>query len=417
MLMRVGIEKIDLYGGRAYLDIADLAEARGGTFEELERRQLVPYETRAILPPYEDAVTLAVNAAERLLSDEDRDRIELVIVATESAVDLGKPVSSWVRRFCGLPANSRNFEVKHMCYGGTAALRMAAAWAASGERPGRKALVINADLSRTRNHLSTEDDDLGELMAGGSAVAMLVGDDPRVLELEPGKAGHWSNEISDALRPNSRTEIITGQTSLYSYLDALEETFEAYRSVVGDVDFERDFARNIYHAPFPGMTMIAHRTLLNVIGGYDKAAIEESYRTRVADSTHFIRRIGSAYGGSTFICLLGMLQATVGLTTGDRLSIFAYGSGCQGEFYSGLAGPSAAETVRGRDIGGHLDSRLRLAVEQYEQIEKACEANIDEPSFPPVSQDVGDLYARRYDGNRLLVLEDVRDYRREYRWS
>src|SRR5262249_37449901 len=121
--MRVGIEKANLYGGRAYLTIADLASARGGSLDALERRQMVPYEARSIIPPYEDSVTLAVNATERLLSDADREQIELVVVATESAVDFGKPISTWVQRFSRLPAHSRNFEVKHMCYGGTAALR------------------------------------------------------------------------------------------------------------------------------------------------------------------------------------------------------------------------------------------------------------------------------------------------------
>ena len=415
--MPVGIEKIDLYGGRARLDIAELAAARGETLEGLARRQMVPYETRAIVPPYEDPVTLAVNAGERLLSDSDREQVDLIVVATESAVDFGKPISTWVQRFCGLPANSRNFEVKHMCYGGTAALRIAAYWVLSGVRPGRKALVINTDLSRTRNHVKTEEDDLGELMAGGSAVAMLVSAEPQVLELEPEKAGCWTRELSDALRPNSRTEIITGTTSFYSYLDALEETYDDYERVVGEVDFDTYFARNIYHAPFPGMTMIAHRTLLNHVGVTDAAAIDASYRTRVADSTHFIRRIGSAYGGSTFICLLGMLHASAGLSGGDRLSIFAYGSGCQAELYSGLVGPAAQAYVRGLDIDQHLDSRVALTVEQYEQIEKACETNIDVRTYESLSQDVGDLYAQRYEGQRLLVLEDVRDYHRNYRWS
>jgi hydroxymethylglutaryl-CoA synthase len=415
--MRVGIEKIHLYGGRAYLNIADLTTSRGGDVQDLTRRQLVPYETRAIVPPYEDSVTLAVNAAERLLSPEDREQIELIVVATESAVDFGKPISTWVQRFCKLPAHSRNFEVKHMCYGGTAALRVAASWVASNVRPGKKALVINTDLSRTHNHVQTEDDDLGELMAGGSAVAMLVSSEPQVLELELEKAGYWTKEMSDALRPNSRTEIITGQTSFYSYLDALEETYEQYERIVGSFDFDTYFKKNIYHAPFPGMTMIAHRTLLNKIGVEGKAAIEASYRARVGDSTHFIRRIGSAYGGSTFICLLGMLQVAADLQSGDRLSIFAYGSGCQAEFYSGLVGPEASAYVRSLDIDHHLDTRLRLSVEQYEQIEQACEANIDGRDYKPLTQDVGDLYAQRYDGQRLLVLEEVRNYHRNYRWS
>lgn len=415
--MRVGIEKMGLYGGRAYLDIADLAIARGGTLDELTRRQMVPYESRAIVPAYEDPVTLAVNAAERMLSPQDRERIELIVVATESAVDFGKPISTWVQRFCGLPAHSRNFEVKHMCYGGTAALRVAASWVASGVRPGKKALVINSDLSRTRNHLKTEADDLGELMAGGSAVALLVSGDPQVLELELDRAGCWTNELSDALRPNARTEIITAETSFYSYLDALEETYEQYARIVGDVDLERDFKKHVYHAPFPGMTMVAHRTLLNLVGVLDRAAIEASYRARVADSIHFIRRIGSAYGGSTFICLLGTLHCGGDLDAGDRLSIFAYGSGCQAEFYSGLVGPAATAYVRGLGIDEHLDSRLRLSVEQYEEIEAACEANVDQPTCDPLGQDVGDLYAQRYAGRRLLVLESLRDFQRSYRWS
>jgi hydroxymethylglutaryl-CoA synthase len=415
--MRVGVEKLNLYGGRAYLTIADLASARGGSLDQLEQRQMVPYEARAIIPPYEDTVTLAVNAAERLLTDADREQIELVVVATESAVDFGKPISTWVQRYSRLPAHSRNFEVKHMCYGGTAALRVAASWVLSNVRPGKKALVINSDLSRTRNHVQTEDDDLGELMAGGSAVAMLVSAEPTVFELEPQKAGYWTHELSDALRPNSRTEIITGQTSLYSYLDALEETYDRYVECVGDFDFETYFRKNIYHAPFPGMTKIAHATLLNRLGVDDKEAIDASWRERVADSTHFARHIGSAYGASTFICLLGMLHAGTGFTAGDRFSVFAYGSGCQAEFYSGLVGAGAEQYVRDLDIEEHLASRTRLGVEQYEQIEKACESNIDAPNYQPIAQDVGDLYAQRYEGRRLLVLDGVRDYQRQYSWS
>ncbi|MFB9547711.1 hydroxymethylglutaryl-CoA synthase, partial [Micromonospora sagamiensis] len=196
-----------------------------------------------------------------------------------------------------------------------------------------------------------------------------------------------------------------------------EETYERYEHLVGEVDFETYFRKNIYHAPFPGMTKVAHKTLLNRLGVYDKAAIEASWRERVADSTHFARRIGSAYGASTFICLLGMLHAGTGFAAGDRFSVFAYGSGCQAEFYSGLVGPDATTYVRGLDVDQHLDSRVRFTVDQYEQVEKACEVNIDERTYHPLGQDVGDLYAQRYDGQRLLVLEDVRDYHRHYRWS
>ncbi len=87
-------------------------------------------EERSLNPLWEDPVTMGVNAANAILTDEDRGRIELLVVATESGVDYEKPISTWVQRYARLSANCRNFEVKHACYGGTAGLQMAAAWLA-----------------------------------------------------------------------------------------------------------------------------------------------------------------------------------------------------------------------------------------------------------------------------------------------
>lgn len=136
--MKLGIEKINLYAGGLCLDAVALAEARGITRERAVEQLMLG--TRSVLPAYEDAVTLAVNAGKRLLADTDRAQVGLLIVATESAVDFGKPVSTWVHRFCELPPNCRNFEIKHACYGGTAAMRMATAWLETEAAKGKKAL-------------------------------------------------------------------------------------------------------------------------------------------------------------------------------------------------------------------------------------------------------------------------------------
>ena len=95
--------------------------------------------------PFEDVVTLAVNAAMPMLTAADREAIRLLIVATESSPDQEKPVSSWVHHFLGLRSDCRNFEVKHACYGATGALQVAIGWLMSAADPGAKALIINAD--------------------------------------------------------------------------------------------------------------------------------------------------------------------------------------------------------------------------------------------------------------------------------
>ncbi|MDZ8262104.1 hydroxymethylglutaryl-CoA synthase family protein [Nostoc sp. ChiQUE01b] len=406
--MPIGIEKLNLYSGQFYLEIADLAEARGKNFQHIADSLMC--KTRSVYPVYEDAITLAVNAAKQLLSPQDLEDIELLIVGTESAVDCGKSLSTWVHRFCNLSPNCRNFEVKHACYGGTAAFKMAASWVVSGARPGKKALVINTDFSSVT--LNTDQ----EFICGGGAVAMLVSANPQILEIELDKAGYWTKEISDYLRPTFNTEVIKSETSLYSYLDALEGAFSHYEQIVGSVDYDADFKKHIYHAPFPAMTFQAHRTILNRFEAVGKAAAKLSFQSKVAESIHFAQQIGSSYGGSNFICLLSLLNYAKDLSPGDRISLFAYGGGCQAEFYSATIGKAATEIVRSLNIDEHLNQRLRLSVADYEASELTREKYSDRRDFN-LENYLDERYEKRYRDRGLLVLSNVENYYRQYKWS
>lgn len=404
--MRVGIEKINLYAGKLYLDIAELAQVRGQDPQYIATHMMC--DKRSVYPIYEDAVTMAVNAAKRLLASEDVKDIELLVVGTESAVDFGKPLSTWVHRFAELPENCRNFEVKHACYGATGALKMAASWVAAGIRPGKKALVISTDFSRS--HLNSQ----AEYICGGCAVAMLVSASPQILELPLERAGYWTTEISDTFRPTSRAEVGNNEVSLYSYLDALEGAYYHYEQIVGEVDYERDFKKHIYHAPFPAMTFQAHRTMLSTFNAVSKAAAKESFQQRVAESLYFAKRVGSAYGASNFLCLLSLLTKAKDLKGHGKISLFAYGSGCQGEFYEGIIGPNAPELVSSLHLEQHLNERMRLSVAEYEAIELAREAFIDSADYQP-ERDAA--YESCYAGEGLLVLKEVDNYLRKYEWS
>lgn len=409
-MSRVGIEKINLYAGRASLDIGELARARNEDPAYVSDELMC--HVRSIYPPYEDAVTLAVNAAMRLLSPEDAARIELLLVGTESAVDMGKPVADWVHRFCGLSPRCRNLEVKHACYGTTGALKLACSWVASGVRPGKKALVINTDLSAQA--IGTRQETAG----GGCAVAFVVGDNPEVLEVELDRAGYWTTEIADTYRPTPSVEVIRGEVSVFSYLDALDGAFGQYEQMVGPIGYEADFKKHLYHAPFPGMALQAHRAALARFGRVTKKQALQSFRERVEPSLHFAKRIGTAYGSSTFIGVCGLLATAPDLAAGDRISIFAYGSGCQSELYSARVGARAQELVRAAGIDQHLAERRSVTVAEYEENDRVRESYIGRAGCQlPLGLPTG-LYEERYCGRKLLTLRTVGDdYQRSYAWS
>ncbi|HEY0791889.1 MAG TPA: hypothetical protein VGD78_12570, partial [Chthoniobacterales bacterium] len=146
--MQVGIEAINFYGGRTYLDVRSLFEARG---LDLRRFDNLMIRRKSVALPCEDPVSCGVNAAKPLvdqLSQSEKNQIELLVTATESGLDFGKSLSTYLHDYLGLSRNCRLFEVKHACYGGTAALQAAINLIASGASPGAKALVIATDLAK-----------------------------------------------------------------------------------------------------------------------------------------------------------------------------------------------------------------------------------------------------------------------------
>ncbi len=407
--MTVGIEKLSLYPGRLCMDALELARAAGCDPEQVGRQVMIGLRT--VVPAHEDAVTMAVNAATLLLSPEDRRDVELVIVNTESGVDYSKSVASWVHRFCELPTRCSGFEVKSACYGAVGALRLAAHWVASGVRPGKKALVVSTDFS-----LRTPDVEL-DMVGGGCAVAMLVGRDARVLELDLDRRGCWTSEIADTFRPAARVEIADGEVSLYSYLDALEGAYEDFERSTGARDYAASFEKHIYHAPFPGMAFQAHRAMLRRAGAAGASEVRRSFDERVRDGLHLARRLGTAYGASNFVGLLGHLIAAPDLSPGDRVSLFAYGSGCQGEFYSGRLGAAAAARGEFAALDRAVDARRRVGMAEYARFEDLRDEYASRADYVVDRDAVPGVYDDLYRGQHLLVLREVKAWRRTYEWS
>jgi 3-hydroxy-3-methylglutaryl CoA synthase len=156
-------------------------------------------------------------------------------------VDQEKPISTWVQRYVGLPSRARNIEVKHACYGATASIQLAASWIASGMARGQTALIINTGESRT--HLGAPWD----FVLGASATALLISDNPWVLEIEPEGSGVYTYEVSDLTCPTSQVETGNSETSLLSYLEALEGALDDFLRLHPEAaNLDAYFQRNIY---------------------------------------------------------------------------------------------------------------------------------------------------------------------------
>jgi hydroxymethylglutaryl-CoA synthase len=376
----VGIEAIHAYAPQDALPLAALAEARGVPATKLTEGLGV--KAMAVASPCEDVVTLAATAGARCLraARVDPREIGLLLVATETGVDHSKPVSIFVHELLGVGPQCRTYEVKHACYGGTAALMTAADWVrANGARP-RRALVVAADIARYA--LGSP----GEPTQGAGAVAMLISAEPRALFLSEESGLHAAN-VYDFWRPLERREaLVDGKHSIDCYLDALTGAFRAYRDLERpplepDEGLVDRLARVLYHTPFPKMAAKAHRRLLDIDrpGGADDAAYAASYRELVAPGLEAVAQVGNTYTASLYFCLAAVLESDARALTGRRLGFFSYGSGCCAEFFTGLV-PSSAASLPATGVRDVLARRRLIDVPAYEQLLARGEQGGDAPA-------------------------------------
>jgi 3-hydroxy-3-methylglutaryl CoA synthase len=405
----LGIEKIRVYPTALQLNLDSLAGVRGYDVAYMHKELMV--ERRGVNPPWEDPVTMAVNAAKPMLTPEDIDSIGLLIVSSESGLDQEKSLSSWVFHHLGLKSSCRHFEIKIACYAGTAALRMAMAWLGSPlAKKGQKALIINTDESLISLHKPWE------YNSGGGAVAMLISDQPDFFAYEDGKFGIYAHDVTDVIRPLPWLEIANNEISLFSYMEALAAAYENYEENVGAIDFTSYFNYNVYHVPFSGISFRAHKQLMSINTDASAAEVREDFNRRVQPSLCYADKIGATYGGSIFIALLGLID-TVDVQPNDRIGIYSYGSGSCAEFYSGLVGEKSKEAARQAGLQALLNNRFELTVAQYELLENE-RVKIRQSSDCTVNRDlIPGLYETAYQGKELLIYTGATEYCRSYEVS
>jgi len=389
-----GIDDLSVYGSTLSVAAVDIARARGKPERSVTGIGLV---RRSLAPPWEDPVTLAVNAARPLAGPD----VGLLIVATESGVDFAKPLSSYVHKWLELPGGCRHLEVKHACYGGTGALKLASAWVR--EQEGRRALVVMTDMARRLFG------DPAEPAEGAGAVALSVTARPRVLALDPW-SGVAAREVYDVMRPTPTKEVIHSALSLAAYLDLLEEAWAGYAAAAGGDAFGR-LAHIAYHPPVPPLVEQAHGILIESCRPDDDPLA--SFERMVRPSFRYTRELGNTYSACLYAALAGLVDSGAA----GRVGLYSYGSGSCAEFTSGVLGESAAATVGRHAIAAQLEARRPIDVATYERTVVATETGMTEADWEPDRESITGHWASHYRGQSRLILQSVRDHYRDYAWS
>lgn len=352
----VGIASLGLQLPSLALDVRDLATLRGVDPNKFTLG--LGCREMALCAEDEGIVDLALGAARRALSrwNGDLEDLGLIVVGTETAVDMSRPLAAWVADGLGLRGAVRSYEVKHACYGGTLALRQAVEWKLSGASNGKAALVIAADVALY------EPRDPGEPTQGAGAVAFVV-DEPKIAAVDV-RSHAWSEPEFDFWRPVGHDfPSVDGPLSLDCYKRAAERCFRQWLDAARDEELS-DLASVCFHVPFPKMVKKAVLGLGESLGWSEDDALA-FYAEKVEPTMEWNLHTGNAYTAALWIAVA---RSLAGQPEGTRLAAFSYGSGFGSELLTLTAGPGAAEAAWTEDVDHDLASRRRIGVEEYEAL-------------------------------------------------
>ncbi|GKT03251.1 hydroxymethylglutaryl-CoA synthase [Furfurilactobacillus entadae] len=349
--MNVGIDKMGFYTPHYVLDMTDLANARGD--EPAKYHIGIGQSEMAVVPVTQDVVTMAANAAAQVLDDTDRDQIDLILFATESGIDNSKAAAVYVQHLLGLTEHTRAVEVKQACYSATAALQLGRDYLVA--HPDRRVLVLAADVARYG--LETA----GEITQGGGAVAMVMSTEPTIMAIEADSM-YLTRDVMDFWRPVYATEArVDGHYSANIYIDFFQDVWQRFKTQFDQSAM--DFDAFLFHLPFTKMGLKALRTVLPEVDDTQATKLTTNFEA----AREWNRHVGNLYTGSLYLSLLSLL-ANGELAAGARLGLFSFGSGAEGEFYTGRLQPDYRQGFNKAAITELLNNRTPVDVATYEAL-------------------------------------------------
>jgi hydroxymethylglutaryl-CoA synthase len=425
--LTVGIDDIAIYIPRLFIDARDFAEARGMDPDKLQ--QGLGISKMAIVDTNQDPACMAANACLRImqknkLSPKDIGRL---YVATESSIDESKAMNSYVIGMLEQVYGDGSFEhcggieCKFACVSGSYALYDNSNWIRAGESGGKSAIVVVSDIAKYDLGSS------GEYTQGAGSVAMLVNDNPRLLEFDPKVTSTSIKNEYDFYRPfGKETPIVHGQYSNLLYLIQVKKALMLYKekalstgliklkegeTILDHIDFLN------MHLPYSNMGkkalayLLRHewrklprwKKIIEQVGMEEptpkdpRGTIEsvladaefmtkdheftkkfvkteefqEAYDTKLASSLIASQMIGNLYTASLYLGFRSSLEFEFQKGTeleGKRIGFGSYGSGSSAMVFSGVIQPKYKEIVKDMNLESEIGSRVKLSLEEYEEI-------------------------------------------------
>jgi len=378
----VGISDIQIYLPAQKIDLETLVEQRVQEVPKLERhleRALRATGQRAIRFPsvWEDTATLAASAAYGLIRDNpnlDPANLRYLTIGTESGLDHSKPVSSFVEGMlqkAGVPVpdSLSSFQVQHACAGGTLSLLSVSALLKAAGRDNEAGIVMCSDIARYQPHTTAE------VTQGAGAVALLVENNPSLVELDLETQGYCSRDVDDFFRPlGSKTAQVKGTYSMQCYRDTLESAFEDHCTRVGKTPEEvlKETDLFVLHTPFRNLPETAMTGLLSrhlgLEGDDAKAFLEER---GLYDAIDAVADVGNIYTGAMYLTLAFQLSNQYRKLgddiVGKRIVLASYGSGNIMTVISGRVAAGAPEVIARWNLDDLIANARQASFQEYQQ--------------------------------------------------
>jgi len=376
----IGISDIGIYLPRPTMDLERLVAARVASNPRLARhleRALRTTGQKAIRFPdlWEDTATMAAQAAFELVRRNpklDLAAVRHLSVGTETSVDLSKPVSAYVQGMLQkaglkLTESLSSYQVQHACAGATMSLLGVGSMLQVAGRPGESGIVIASDISRY------DLESTAEITQGAGAVALLVEQAPRLLELDLNSVGFFSRDVDDFFRPlDSKTAKVKGRYSMDCYIESLEGALLDHCQRLSQTPQQVLAGSELImlHTPFRNMPESAMQSLLQRHFGYTNGHTENFLQERgFYQGVDPMAHIGNIYTGSLYLGLAFLLyyryKELGERIVGKRLLLASYGSGNTMIIQAGQVAPTAPEVLATWDLDRLLQEGRQATIDEY----------------------------------------------------
>lgn len=414
--MKAGIDSIAFDIPQLYLPITTLAENRNIEADKLIKG--LGLHKMSFLDVHQDVVTMASNAALRLIRQEDLNPKEIsrIYVGTESGVDSSKPVASYVLSNLESVLGETSFkncdvvDLTFACIGAVDALQNCLDYIRLN--PTKKAIVIASDNAKYDLNST------GEYTQGAGAIALLITAEPKILSfsnevgvstqgvfdffkprrtvskeaLEFNQNQDWHGVLESEIAIYKEQPVFDGQYSNQCYINRITEAYQHYKTESNQSGkVYENWSNILLHLPY---CFQGRRTFIEIFAQENPTLLDTQIGENTKDKLKALAKsneylslvnekiqpseiasgqIGNIYTGSILLGLLSTLcyhfQQKTDLTA-KKFGFIAYGSGSKSKVFEAEVSSEWQSVIQKVNLFETLQQATAIDFPTYEKLHK-----------------------------------------------